>query len=204
VSCSLLDGEVVRGKHPSLIDEETFMKANNIHKTNPRSGVARKHKVNELSLKVFTKDAATQNPLTGYLHKQKDIYYYKARGLGSCVNVAARKLNDLFIEELKKFEYEKQHKKRIIELLTQKIKDRLKENNTNQTANIRRISELKNIIENLEERYVLNEISKDQYEKFCKKYKSEKMILEEENSKSAVLSSNLEKAKKKHCQSLKT
>jgi hypothetical protein len=39
ISVVLLPGEIIKGKHPALIDEETFLKANQISKSNPRSGV---------------------------------------------------------------------------------------------------------------------------------------------------------------------
>jgi DNA invertase Pin-like site-specific DNA recombinase len=41
ISTSLLPGEMIEGKHPPLIDVDTFLQANNISRQNPRSGVSK-------------------------------------------------------------------------------------------------------------------------------------------------------------------
>ncbi len=197
INSSLLPGEMIKGKQPPLIDEETFMKANNVAKLNPRAGIARKQKADQLPLKVFAKDAISLSPFTGYLHKQKNIYYYKARVQGACVNVGAKRLNDLFLEELKKYEFSKQEKAKLIDSITLMFRDALNDKQENKGLNNKRISELQNILSQLEERFILGEITKEQFQKFNDKFKSEKLILEDENSKAAILSSNLEKAIKK-------
>lgn len=53
------------------------------------------------------------------------------------------------------------------------------------------------LIEKLEERFVLNEITKEQFEKFSKKYRQEQELLTAEMRNNKVNSSNLEKAVEK-------
>ena len=66
-----------------------------------------------------------------------------------------------------------------------------------ETANRKRISELKKQIELLEERFVLNEITSDQYGKFSKKYQSEIDQLDQEISQQSNICSNLKKSVEK-------
>lgn len=117
VVSSLLPGEIIKGKHPPLIDESTFLKANNISKNHPVAGIAKKHQQEDIPLKVFAKDAITESPFTGYLNKKKNLWYYKSRAHGSKVNVSAKKLNSQFVDLLAKFEYNKKFKQQLKNIL---------------------------------------------------------------------------------------
>lgn len=90
INASILEGEIIKGKHPILIDENTFMIANNIGNENPRHDVLKMRHQVELSLKVFMKNVKNENPLTGYLNKKKKIFYYKSRNTGSNVSINAK------------------------------------------------------------------------------------------------------------------
>jgi site-specific DNA recombinase len=194
VHSKLLPGELIKGKHPAIIDEKTFIKANNIRKQNPRAGIPRSSKQNDLSLKVFVKDELTLSPFTGYKNKKKNLYYYKARGAGICVNISATKLNKKFAEELTNYEYDKQYKLKLKEAIKNEITSKLKDKLISVNLNNKRISELQNLLDRLEERFILDEISKEQFEKFSKKYIQNKLQLKQENEESDFSSSNLEKA----------
>ena len=194
ICSSLLPGEMIKGKHPAIIDEETFLKVNHVSKQNARSGVPKIYRNEELPLKVFVKDEITLSPFTGYLNKKKKLYYYKARGKGVGVNISAKKLNERFLEELKKYEYDVKYKTRLKDAIKKAIEDRMKDSVTNLDLNRKRISELQSKIDNIEERFVLDEITKEQFEKFTRKFKEDKNLLSQENENSILLSSNLEKA----------
>jgi site-specific DNA recombinase len=92
ITSCLLPGELITGKHPPLIDVDTFLVTNQISQRNSISGVPKRLNVEELPLKIFMKDQMTGSPFTGYHHKKKDIYYYKSRAEGSKVNVSAKLL----------------------------------------------------------------------------------------------------------------
>ena len=125
ILCCLLPGECIDGKHPALIDEDTFLKANSISRQNARTGVPKNLVYDELPLKVFMKDAQSGSAFTGYFNKQKSIYYYKSREQGTKVNVAATKLNKNFESILQSLEIEKSHKTQLKTLLEQKLRSAL-------------------------------------------------------------------------------
>lgn len=53
ISSRYFPGELIKGKHPALVDMATFLKANAISRNNSRSGVPKRLNVEELPLKVF-------------------------------------------------------------------------------------------------------------------------------------------------------
>lgn len=57
-------------------------------------------------MKRFAKDEVTLSRLTGYI--QKGLHYYKSTLKHSCLNVRATHLHGLFIDELKKYEIDRQ------------------------------------------------------------------------------------------------
>lgn len=197
ISSSLLPGELIKGKHPALIDESTFLKSNNIKQLNPRTGVLKKNQQDELPLKVFAKDFNSLSPFTGYLNKTKNIYYYKTRDLGTKVNVSANKLNSKFQELLSHLEYNSQYKNQLKTLLKQKLEKHFQESKTDVRQNKKRITELTSQINTLEERFVLGDISKELYDKYVNKYKSDLEKLSVQNDQTEKMSSNLEKAVEK-------
>ncbi|MBL0200772.1 MAG: hypothetical protein IPP81_11700 [Chitinophagaceae bacterium] len=77
------------------------------------------------------------------------------------------------------------------------LEEKLQESITNKKHDSKRITELQGQIDKLEERFVLNEITKEQFEKFTQKYEQERSQLVNENDKSLIISSNLEKAVEK-------
>ena len=195
ICSTLLPGELIKGKHPAIIDEETFLRANNISQQNPRSGVPKEYRQEELPLKVFVKDENTLSPFTGYLNKKKNLYYYKARGSGVGVNISAKKLNQRFLAELQKYEYDKKYKHQLKDAIKKSIVEKLKDSFTNMELNRKQISELQHQIDDLEEGYVVfKRITKEQFEKYSAKYIADKRLLEQENEQSLVTSSNLDKA----------
>ena len=197
VYSSLLPGELIAGKHPALISEDIFLKANNISRQNAISGVPKKLDVDELPLKVFFKDMYSNSPFTGYKNKRKNLFYYKTRDSGTKINISAKKLNSHFEKLLQSFEYDKTAKELLKSKLNQKLSKYIDDKRTDESTNKKRMSELQNNLDRLEERFVLNEITKEQYEKFSLKYSEELAQLKQETIERADLSSNLEKAVEK-------
>ena len=66
-----------------------------------------------------------------------------------------------------------------------------------EVVNKKRVTELQNNIDKMEERFVLNEITKEQHDKFSSKYRDELAQLKKETKTYADMSSNLEKAVEK-------
>jgi hypothetical protein len=103
-------------------------------------------------------------------------------------------LNCQFEKALALFEYRKEHKEKLRELLTDKLMQYFSSQKVDETINKKRISELEGQLELLEERFVLNQISKEQFEKFFKKYSDEITGLNHEIHLHNEMISNLENA----------
>lgn len=194
ISVAMLSGKIVKGKHVALIDEETFLKANNISKKNPRYGV-KKNKVNaSLPLKIFMRDYVSGSTLTGYLHKKKNLYYYKSIKQGTGVSVSAKSLNMKFEQLLSNFHFDSSYKEKLAQLLIEKMKSRFVDDEENEKTVRKRISEIKGQLQKIEERFVLGEITSEQYQKYSGLYGKQVEDLQQEVVEVGKISSNLEKA----------
>jgi site-specific DNA recombinase len=78
-SHNLLNGELVKGKQPTMITEKEFALINGMLKTD---GFKQKKVVDALPLKSTGRCADCDVPLTGYLVVKKNLYYYKCRNRG--------------------------------------------------------------------------------------------------------------------------
>ena len=187
-------GKLIKGQHPPLVSMELFLKANAIAITNPHKGIAKKFKDPDMPLKSFLRSELTNSPFTGY--KQKGHIYYKTRGHAEPVNEKASTINKLFMEELDKYKIEPAHiaaiETQVKEIVSQKFTDKLQED----VSRKRKLTELNDKMESLEERFINQELTKELFDKYRLKYLDEKKQLEEENVKCDFKSSNLEKAVK--------
>ena len=104
----LLKGEYVKGQHPAIITLEMFLRANDLLKTAVCAGIPKKHKQEEVPLKIFAREEGSESPLTAF--KQKGIWYDKARAKDVRMTINAERLNALFEDYLRQFEHNKKHK----------------------------------------------------------------------------------------------
>ena len=192
VYSSLLPGELIPGKHPPLVSEDLFIRANNISKQHSVSGVPKRSSIDELPLKIFMRDIDSNSPFTGYENKKKRLFYYKTRQPGININLAAKKINLQFQQLLQILEFDSTLKEKLKTKLKVKFADYFDVSQDDVSVNKKRISELKNNLNLLEERYVLNKISKEQYDKFSTKYATEIDKLSQETRNLSQMSSNLE------------
>ena len=93
MSHNLLNGEVIKGRHPALIDEDLFLRANEIKKT---AGFTSNKANDNLPLKVFVKDAESGAPFTGYLVKKKGLYYYKVNKIAVRLTLPIRVVTEVW------------------------------------------------------------------------------------------------------------
>jgi site-specific DNA recombinase len=189
ISHNFLNGQLVQGKHPALIDEDLFLRANSVKK----NITFKVNKANDnLPLKVFVKDAHSQAPFTGYIVKKKGLFYYKVNKIGAKINRSASKMHDKFREFLKKYS--------ITDRFIPPLKKQLQytwENLTNKdnTADLKKslsiqLNEVNENLENLEERHALGKINEDIFLKYYNKYLEEKKGLEEQLEKLSQKLSN--------------
>ncbi|MCW3073174.1 MAG: hypothetical protein JWP69_243 [Flaviaesturariibacter sp.] len=195
VTGRLVDHKLIKGHHPPLIDMETFLRANEMLKDARNVGIAKVPVQEALPLKVFAKEEVSLSPLTGYT--KKGYWYYKARAIGVGVNIRATELNAKFEEMLKGFEYQKGYYKTLKALLIQKLRKRFEETISETTALKKRFTEVSELREYLEERFILGEIKEALYQKYDAKYSAKLDQIKGEIAKSGFESSNLEMAVEK-------
>ncbi|PTX61120.1 hypothetical protein C8N46_105276 [Kordia periserrulae] len=175
----LLPDEIIEGKQEPLVSREVFLKINNLLQS--RKDVRKYNSEDEnLPLKTFVRSLSCDTPYTGYIVRLKDLYYYKNRRKGSKENRSAKKMHQTFLEFLRSFQLSDSKyieplkeiiEEKFIELNAEKIEDA--KNAKNQLNAIQRK------IDRLEERFVFEEISKPQFQKFNEKLKVEKKRIRE-------------------------
>ncbi|QHL89420.1 hypothetical protein GU926_11355 [Nibribacter ruber] len=193
LSHNLLEGEVVEGKHEKLISQKVFFQINQIQAEN-NSGYTTKKYDNRLPLRNFIRCASCGTHMTGYEVKKKGIFYYKCNKIGCKVNRGARQMHARYEEVLNGFQLESD----LHEPMTQRLLDVFQEMNQQKEDELKHTkAHLKTIdqqLEKLEERFVLlEEINKDQYEKFTQKLRLEKKQLEGKLPAEQIKLSNLQK-----------
>ncbi|GAA4727414.1 recombinase family protein [Flavisolibacter ginsenosidimutans] len=193
LSHSLLEGEMIEGKHEKLISKELFLRANEQKAKIPHGYKA--NLLNEnLPLKLFVKCDSCKENLRGYIVKAKNLYYYKCDNGSQCsCNVSAKKLHGLFetiLDEVTLYEdyidlYQLQLRK-IYNTLNTEREELLQQYKL-------KSKELEEKIERLEERFINEEIKADLYEKFSRKFKGERKEMEAYVGMTTFSASNLEK-----------
>lgn len=168
------------------------MKANEKIQEAPNLGIPKVCRHNEVPLKNFAKDAVNQQYFTGY--KTKNIWYYKTKNAQPASNVRATVLNDLFLSLLRKYECKKEHmavlEKYIRTYLIASFDEVLKE----QTQIRKNITEKKKQIENIEERFMNDEIPRELYEKYVNRYTDEISKMTSRVGEKQISGSNLDLA----------
>ncbi len=180
MSHNLLSGEVIKGKHPALIDEDLFLRANALKKTDG----FKVNKANDnLPLKVFVKDAETGIPFTGYIVKKKKLYYYKVNKIGIKINRSANMMHEKFREFLGDYTINSAH----VEPLQIQLRytwDNLTESNTGEKKALSlKLNEVEEEYYNLRKRHAIGKVTMDIYEEFSEEMKVRKKKLLEEFEK---------------------
>ncbi len=98
---------------------------------------------------------------------------------------------------LQQFEYQKSMKDDLGKRLITKLRSQLSGQAEQIKQVKKKITEKKNQLEGMEERFVLGEISKELYEKYSQRFRDEIGNLEQELAGYGIDGSNLEKATKK-------
>lgn len=194
ITNSLIPGEIIEGKHPALVSKQIFLKIHNL--LNAGADTRKYSRDDEnLPLKTFIRSTACGTPYTGFIVKKKGLYYYKNRRKGSKENRSAKKLHQEFIEllstyQLKNKKYIAPLKELVFDTFVKMNEEGIKESSRLENE----ITSLETKIDRLEERYVFEEISKSQYDKFIAKLSAEVKEKRENLSSHSFDSSNLKKA----------
>ena len=190
---SLIPGEVIEGKHPPIVDKQTFLKANNILNFQGNNGGYQIQTVNEyLPLRMFVKCDRCQKPMTGYLVRKKGIHYYKCRTNGCRVNRNAETMEETFLKLLAKYQLDQQLHS-VLSLQMSKLFFELNKDIIAQASLLKQQrTEINKKIEKVEEKFILDEISPAAYKKYLGKYQEERTQILKEIENCGVNSSNLQ------------
>ncbi len=172
LSHKALEGEVVDGKHEKIISEAIFLEANNIS-AEKKLGLQTKKERKEIALKRFAKCDFCKQVMRGYIANGWDVPYYKCNTIGCKCNRNATIVNSKFELLLDGYKI----KDEFLPLIKMQLIISIKEHNANLIENEvvikRQLTDLDHKIERLEERFVLEEITADLYNKYKDKFVKE-------------------------------
>lgn len=192
MACSLIPGKVIKGNHEPLISKELFLKVHRLLDSNTYG-----YSLDEqnLPLRQFIKGYECGTPYTGYVVRKKGLYYYKNNRKGSKENRSAKIMHQKFIELLSVYQLSNKGsalalREMMLYTFTKHHEEALQQNKIFK----KKIEELDSKLEQLEERFVFDEITREQYHKFTSKLNNEKCEIEEQLLNEGIDLSNLDKA----------
>lgn len=191
---SIIPDEVIEGSQEAMISKKEFLK---IHDLLRSRSDGNKYTLDDenLPLKMFLRSAICDTPYTGYIVKKKGLYYYKNRRIGSKENRSAKKLHLSFLTHLERFQVKDE---KLIEPLKIIIKEKFLALNKDAITDSKRyendILTIEKKLNRLEERFVFEEISKEQYNRFRRILQKDKDEILKLTYQTGFNSSNLNKA----------
>lgn len=190
IASKMLPGQVFQGKHEPIIDQQTFLEINGMLDRGNR-GYKIQLENDNLPLKVFMKCDSCGTPMTGYLMKKKNIYYYKCRKKGCAKNRNANAVKEQF--ELLLSQYQVQPKyKELIALQMEKLFYALNQESVKEQQQLKaNLTEVEKKIESVEEKFLLGEVTQPIYNKWTAKYQAEIKNIRTQLENCSVSSSNL-------------
>lgn len=191
LSHNLLDGKIVKGRHPALVDRDTFLMANEVLKTK-RPEYKLSPDDEALPLRRFVTCGSCGTTLTGYEVKKKHLHYYKCNKVGCKTNISAKGMHEQFKELLNLYQIKPEYKAPL-KLAIKDVINELQASAGQSTKPLKdNLAALKKKLSALEERYVIGDLEKDLYLRYSAKYKEEITELEQEISSTTHNLSNLD------------
>lgn len=181
LSCNLLEGEIIKGKHKAIVDEELFFRVNNLKRV-IKTRIKETQANEMIPLKNFILcSSCKKHKLTGYeVSRRPGNWYYKCSIRGCRNNINAGQLHDLFYQFLQTFTVEQES----IPLIRKKLKEMMQAYYNEQTQGqqllTRQINKIKKRIDILDERFAFGQIDKTLYQKVLFKEKKELIPLEKQ------------------------
>ena len=176
---NMLEGKVVEGNHEKLVSRELFLRVNGILNQTSHGFSLNEENVH-IPLKRFMHCAGCGIPLSGYLARKKNIYYYKCKTKACCSNKNAESLNSRFANILEFFKIDVA--KDYIDLLVEQVAATFNQLTKNKQSDYLELEknhqEIKKKIERLEERYIEEDLNPELYKKYHERYSVEKSEIE--------------------------
>jgi site-specific DNA recombinase len=186
-----LEGELADGKHEHLVSEAIFLEANNIM-AEKKIGLQTKKERPEIALKRFMKCSYCNQPMRGYIANGWNVPYYKCNTIGCKCNRNANKVNNKFAEMLSYFTINEAYTPLIKEQLFLTFQEHNASLQENEETINRKIREIKEKLERLEERFILEELTADLYNKYKSKFEKETEDLQLQMTQNKIEMSKLE------------
>ncbi len=190
---NMLEGQVVEGKHEKLISHELFLQVNGVLSEN-KQGYRTKPENKDIPLKRFMKCEYCGGYLRAYKAYKNQEYYYKCNNSGCNCNRRADKVHEFFLEKLMENVLNVNDDSRylISEQMVATFNQLSAQVETDRNHLKGQVDEINKKLHRLEERFILEEISKPMFEKYNAIFLEEKKKIEDEMSQSTVRVSNLE------------
>ena len=188
-----LEGQIIEGNHEKMVSQELFLDVNGILSEN-KQGYRTNPENDEIPLKRFLKCEDCGKFLRAYKASKNQEYYYKCNTVGCKCNKRADTLHKVFADLLSGYALtlDDGMKYLIKEQMTAHY-NKLNEQKEDTSKEVeKQLSEVTKKLERLEERYVLEEITKDMFDKFQLKFTEEKKEISKELSKFGKRVSNLD------------
>lgn len=192
--CKMLPGEVVEGKHTPIVSKEDFLQINSVESIHPKT---KKTDNENLPLKMFVRCQTCETPLSGFLVKQKGLYYYKCRNSKCKSSKSAKHLHTEFEKLLGKYQLDPELHSEMEEVMTYTFRSLSDENKADEKLYKKQSTEIGKKIESIEERYATGEINSEVFAKYSKKFNDEREAIQQKIDDPEFLSSNLNLAIKK-------
>ncbi len=189
----MIPDEVIEGKHQPMISKDIFLRVNNVVTEMRTHPVSHNEEDNNLPLKLFMKCSECNTPMTGYIVRKKNLYYYKCRTKGCKVNKSAKQIHEKFKSLLEIYRIKENESEGIKESIIEMFKIAFEEEFENQKVMKAEISILKKKLENVRENRATGEIDKEMFIEYSTKYNTAIHEIEKKISKFSEASSNLQK-----------
>lgn len=184
-----LDGAVVDGKHEKVVPEAIFLEANNIIAEKKR-GLQTTEESPEIALKRFMKCATCNKGMRGY--SQWKFLYYKCNTTGCKCNRKAVTVNQKFMEMLEGLQINEAY----IPLIKEQLYFTFQQHNASvqesETELKRQLTDIRQKIDRLEERFILEELTAELYNKYKNKFEREMEEMEAQKANNKIEMSKLE------------
>lgn len=167
-----LEGEIAEGKHEKLVSEAIFLQANNIL-AEKKLGLQTKKERPEIALKRFIRCSNCNQPMRGYIANGYDMPYYKCNTAGCKCNRNANLVNNQFAGMLEGFKLNDAYTPLIQEQLLITFQEHNASLQEKEQAIIRQLADMKAKLERLEERFIIEELTADLYQKYKAKFEAE-------------------------------
>ncbi len=188
-----LEGQVIEGNHEKMISKEMFLEVNGLM-AERKQGYQVNSEIDDVALKQFYKCQSCGRYLRGYKAYKNQKYYYKCNTKGCGCNRKAEELHRKFQNVISKYCFGVDEE--TMSLVREQIIVEYNRQNDQKDDTLKVIEEQLSAVdkklERLEERYVLEEITQEMFQKFKAKFLDERAKIDEQKSKVGIRVSNLE------------